>query len=96
MAQTTILAAGQTPATSTNIVLATGVNATVGIFTDMANGDFPTKSPHWLQVATPGADRKLTDLATNPPQLISGPGTFRVVRPDMTSFNVNTGVYLES
>lgn len=39
MAQSTILAAGTTAATSSDVVVAAGANATVGIF--MSSGDIP-------------------------------------------------------
>jgi hypothetical protein len=95
MAQTTLLAAGQTAATSSNLTLAAGVSAIIGLFTDAPSGDFPTKYTFWLQSTTPSVDRKLSDLSKLPPQVIVGPGTFRVVRPDISAGGINVGVCVD-
>lgn len=79
MAQATILAAGTTAATSDDIVIASGASKTVGIFAAGAMGHIG-----FLQVMidTPGADREIGKLTAKAPVMsLSGPGTFRVVRP---------------
>lgn len=80
MAQTTILAAGTTQATSTDVLVAAGGAVTLGLF--VASGPFNISG----QVATvmidsPGADVGVKVLTTDcPTTVVCGPGTFRVVR----------------
>jgi hypothetical protein len=79
MAQATILAAGTTAATSTDVAVAAGANATVGIF--VASGDIPHSVQLGIWADTPGGDVLIDTLnALKPAKVITGPGTFRVVR----------------
>lgn len=48
-------------------------------------------------VDTPGDDANATVLnSIKPNTVISGPGTFRAVRPLITSYGVNVGVFTET
>lgn len=90
MAQNTILAAGTSAATSTDIVLADGATKTVGIFTA---GSFGRIGVIRVMVDTPGADIPIVALTPKHPVVVlAGPGTFRVVRPAMP---VAVGVFTE-
>lgn len=96
MTQNTALAAGQTAATSSDIVVAPGASVTVGLFSTHPTGDLPGSFEYWLYADTPAQDRKVIDLGKVPPQVISGPGTYRVVRPDISAFGVDVGVFTET
>ncbi len=93
MAQTTILASAQTAATSSDITLAQGETRTVGLFSSAA---IPEYFDFQVMIDTPGDDRQIGVLNNRTPALvISGPGTFRVKRPDISSGSVNAGVFTE-
>ena len=94
MAQATILAAGTTSATSTDVVVAAGAVVTVGIFT--AGGLSPPYNLRLdLFMDTPGRDNLVDQLHTDNRQVqISGPGAFRVTRPAYTGDAV--GVFSET
>lgn len=95
MAQETILAAAQTAATSTNIVVSAGSSVTVGMFT--TSGAIPAFVGMQIMHDTPGGDLLVgvLDLA-RPAQVLDGPGTYRVVRPNISAHGVDVGVYTES
>lgn len=94
MAQATILASAQTAATSTDVVVAAGSQVTIGIF---ATGAIPAGVQVSVAVDTPGDDANATVLNnTRPNTVISGPGTFRAYRPDISAYGVNVGVFTES
>lgn len=95
MALETILAAAQTAATSTNVTLLDGETLSIGLFTDSVNGEYPTRFEIWLMQDTPSADRRVIDLAKVPPQVIAGPGEFRVVRPVISAGGVNIGAFTD-
>ena len=93
MAQTTIIAAGTAAATSSNIVLAAGAVATVGIFAATAIR-LPAGEALQVVQVTPGAVNHVgylsdKDRATQ----IVGPGTFQVKRPLTT---VAFGVFVDA
>lgn len=93
MAQTTILASAQTAATSSDITLLQGETRTVGIFSSAA---IPAYFDFAIMIDTPGDDRQIGVLNAQVPALvISGPGTFRIKRPDISAGGVNAGVYTE-
>ncbi|MNZ32164.1 hypothetical protein D3C78_494860 [compost metagenome] len=84
MTQTTVLAAGVTSATSSDIVVAAGEQITVGLFSAAAG-----HLPHGLQIPvmqkTPGADNFISSLTdARRTTVLSGPGIFRVQRPAYT------------
>lgn len=95
MAQTTILAAGQTEATSTDVVVAAGGSATIGLF--VASGSVPAGAYLTIKQDTPGGDNTLGSLSREQMALvISGAGTYRVVRPNIADKGVNVGVFSET
>lgn len=79
MAQTTILAAGTTAATSTDIVVAAGASVTVGLFVD--TGPFPVDAKAVLYIDSPGLDVREEDMDNaNRVTVIGGPCTARLTR----------------
>lgn len=85
MTQSTILAAGITQATSTDIVVAAGVVVIVGMF--CSDADKPTSyvertaTKFEILQDTPGADNLVSPLNhAKPSTILTGPGTFRVKR----------------
>ena len=95
MAQSTILAAGQTAATSTDVVLAPGAVATIGLFTSA--GPVPSGVEIDVRIDTPGEDNFAAKLTqANQVTVLTGPGTFRAYRRDISAFGVNVGVYTEA
>ena len=94
MAQTTILAAGQTAATSSDVTVAAGAAVTVGLFADVA---VPPRAVATIYIDTPDGDQFVKQLQGGQPEVISGPGTFRVVRKaSVSKWGVDVGVYTES
>jgi len=90
MAQVTILAAATSAATSADIVLADGQTRTVGLF---AAGALPGGG-FAIMLDTPDADVLVGALtAAQPAVVLSGPGTYRVIRSLQT---VAVGVFTES
>lgn len=88
MAQATVLASGDTRATSSDITVASGSSVTVGMF--VASGTVQPNMRAVVWIDTPGADNKEVELThRNKQTVISGPGTFRVVREE-GSFGVYT------
>jgi len=82
MAQNSILAPGNSAATSTDIVVAAGEAVTVGIYA--ASAARPSVQFLVLQ-DTPGADNAVDRLGnTKMATVLSGPGTYRVQRPAYT------------
>lgn len=72
---------GKGEATSTNVVLAAGAKAHVGLFGD-AGSLLPAGVTFAVLQATPGADNLYRQLdASQRSVVIEGPGTFRVKRP---------------
>lgn len=98
MAQTTHLAAAQTALTSTDIVVAAGSTVTIGLFTDRAGDAIPAALEFWLMLDTPSVDNEVIDLAKveGNARAVTGPGTYRVIRPLCTAFGVNVGVFSET
>lgn len=90
MTQETILAAGKTATASSDVVLAAGAEAKIGMF---AANSTPSVSMQ-LVLDTPGADLPVCDLTpANPVVVVTGPGTFRVLRPVIT---VDHGAFSET
>lgn len=87
-ANTTGLGAG----TSTDITIASGSSVTVGLFA--SSGGVPPQDYATVMQDTPGGDNVLCNLTgVRPSVVLSGPGTFRVVKP-VTS--VAVGVFSET
>ena len=94
MAQNTILAAGTSAASSSNIVVAAGSRVTVGAF--VATGSLPIGVELNVVIDTPGADESIGKLTySSPAFLLNGPGTFRVVRQNISGFGVAVGAFTE-
>jgi len=93
MAQATILAAGTTAATSSDVVVAAGATVTLGIFTDGALS-IPANEGVIVFLDTPGTDIIETELTgLKKDVVISGPCTIRCTRRPSS---VNIGVFTES
>lgn len=92
MAQTTILAAGQTAATSSTVTVGEGESVTIGLFT--ATGPVPFAIELAVQVVTPGVPKGVARLtAANPTTVLAGPGVFQVRRSNITAYGKNVGVF---
>ena len=88
-----ILAPGNTAATSTNVVLAAGKTATLGVYS-VANGQLVGTMRFLVLMATPGADNVVAELTNhNRAITVAGPGTFRVKR--LASNGTAFGVFSE-
>lgn len=94
MTQTTILTVGVTAGMSSNITIAAGEVATIGIFCDSLS-DLPLGVVFAVLQDTPGADNVVSGLhQANRTVVLSGPGTFRVSRPNYSG--PKFGVFLEN
>ena len=92
MTQTTILASGQSAATSSDVVIAYDQSAVIGLFTVTGN-TLPNGPTLRLVITTPGQDTLVAILsASQPTVLVNGPGTFRVHR---SAGAVDIGVFAE-
>lgn len=81
MAQTQILAAGTTAATSTDVTLAAGAHAQISIFT-ASTGQIPDAARLELRIDTNGADALVDELTRERQSIhLIGPGVYRVFRP---------------
>jgi len=81
MAQNTILAAATTAATSSDVTVAAGSSVNIGIFASGA--DVPASNCAALYMDTPGGDLAIHRFnQTYPVVCVTGPGTFRVRRPE--------------
>lgn len=80
MTQSTILAPGNTAATSTDVVIAAGDVAAIGIYSD-APQDLPPGSSFEIFQVTPGEPNYIGSLKNNARStILSGPGTYNVAR----------------
>lgn len=92
MAQSTILAAATAAGTSSDVVVAAGASVTIGLF--VASGGLPPQDFALVYQDTPGGDNPLCELTgTKPTTVLSGPGTFRVVKG---ATSVAVGVFTET
>ena len=89
MAQTTVLAAGTTAATSTDITVADGASKKVGM--DSASAISANDTLMIFEVG-PLGERPLLQLHTSRPSVILSQGTYRVKRPVVS---VAIAVYTE-
>lgn len=84
MTQTIILAAGLTAASSADVIVAQGEQVTVGIYSTTANAAL--KERFEIQQLTPGAANVVGYMGNDArATVLSGPGTFRVIRPALAS-----------
>ena len=95
MALTTILAAAMTDATSTSVIVAAGGVATIGAF--VATGQLPVGPYLRVHIATPGATTEFFQLSrATPITVLSGPGTYTVIRDNIAGYGVNVGVFADT
>lgn len=93
MPQTTILAAGSTAATSTDVPVTAGSVACVGLF---SAAGIPRGIELPVMMDTPSLDVQIGTLtAKEPAMVLTGPGTFRVVRAALAN-SVSVGVFSET
>lgn len=93
MAQATILAVGTTAATSTDVTVAAGASASIGIFATSAEPPWDCSAN--VMMDTPSGDIHVARLERNNPVVVAnGPGTFRVVRPVQPTTDI--GVFSET
>lgn len=84
MALATILAAGNTTATSTSIVVGVGEAITVGIFS-ATDGGLPADAEVVLKKTTPGVANDVFRFGNvNRQKAITSPGTYQVIRTAYT------------
>jgi len=94
MTQTTVLAAAQTAAASSNIVVVAGQQITVGLF---ASSEVPSPVRCSIFQKGPSGAQFIAALTgINVSTVLTGPGTFYVTRPVISTYGVNVGVYTES
>ena len=94
MAQTTVLAAAQTAAQSSDITVSVGAVASVGLF---AATEVPSTVRCAVYMKGPSGAQFIGALTgNNPTMLLSGPGAFYVSRPSLASIGVNVGVFTEA
>lgn len=90
-----ILAAGTAAGTSSAVTLAAGVEATLQLF---VAGTTPTSIPALAQFLITKDDGTNAEsvagllAGTNPVEVIRGPGTYYVVRPDLTAVGITTPI----
>lgn len=93
MPQQTILPAGSTAATSSDVVVAAGGSVTLGIF---SSGAIPSGAAFRVFVKTPGADMEIAHLSKSRPVLsLLGPATYRVRRATLSG-GASVGVFSET
>lgn len=95
MAQTVNLAPGMTVATSTDIIVGSGLEAVIGIYTEsgMPLSDAGQNFFATVVQVTPGEPSRIDKLdAATPAIKVSGPNTYRVIRGAAL---VNVGVFSE-
>ena len=92
MTQTTLTAEGQTADTSATVSIPAGASYVFGIYTSAAS--IPANAYVDIVAVTPGNTRLICQLTGNgKPQVISGPVDVKAVRPNLSAFGVNVGVY---
>jgi len=95
MAQSTILAAGTTVATSSSVTVPAGGVVTLGIF--VASGAIPPDASFLVSVTTPGAVLPIGSLNNmNPTMVIPGPCAVTVTRNSAGGAGTSVGVFAES
>ena len=93
MPQTTILAAGSTAATSSDVTVAAGEAVSVGIF---SAAGIPADIALPVYMDTPSLDAQVGVLTANVPAIVlSGPGVFRVRREALAG-SVSVGAFSDA
>ena len=94
MAQSTILAAGQTRAFSSTVTIVAGTPQTIGIF---STDDLTPRIRLRVLFRTPGDDALVGILSIkNPVASLTSPGVYLVERPDVTDEGIDVGVFKET
>ena len=94
MAQTTILAAGVTDATSSAIVVPGGATVTVSLF---SAAEIPLSCSMDIILSAPSGNQVVGQLTKyNPSVGIYAPGTYYVVRAGRDMSGVDVGAFIES
>lgn len=94
MAQTTVLAAAQTAAQSSDIVVAAGASVTVGLF---AASDINMRVRCPIHIKGPTGSRVIGYLTgRDTSTVLSSPGTYFVTRPSITALGLNVGVFTDA
>jgi hypothetical protein len=94
MAQTTVLAAGTTDATSSAIVVPAGATVTVSLF---SAAEIPLSCTMDIILSAPSGDQIVGALTKYDPSVgIYAPGTFYVVRAGRNMSGVDVGAFIES
>jgi hypothetical protein len=94
MAQTTVLAAGTTDATSSAIVVLSGATVTVSLF---SAATIPLSCTMTIILSAPSGNQVVGALTKyNPSVGIYAPGTYYVVRAGRDMSGVAVGAFIES
>lgn len=93
MTQQTILAPGQTAATSSGVMVESGQTVKIGMY--VATGKVPHNVRCAIVEETPGADQMVGQLGGELSVVIAGPGTYKVERPWIGFAGVDVGVFAE-
>ena len=94
MAQTTILAAGTTDATSSAITVASGAAVTVSLF---SAATIPLSCTMTIILSAPSGNQVVGALTKYEPTVgIYAPGTYFVVRAGRDMSGVSVGAFIES
>lgn len=94
MAQAIVLEAGVVPDVSSDIQLIDGQTASIGIFTNVPVSGLPFTMIVRIVMRTPGLDVEVAYLNREKPvQVITGPGVFRVRRPNTS---IPVGVFVDT
>lgn len=95
MAQTTILAAGTTDATSTAITVGAGSSVTVSLF---SASTIPNSINMWIRLGVPSGSTQIVGSLTKytPSVAITSPGTYYVERMGRNTDGVSVGAFTES
>lgn len=90
----TVLAPGTSAVDSDQIVVMGGQAWTVALF--VATGPIPGGANFAVKMKTPGGDITVGALTDEEPaQVIAGPGSYVVSRPDISGGGVAVGVFVE-
>lgn len=93
MPQSTILTAGSTAATSSDVTVAAGAAVSIGVFSAAA---IPSGIELPIYMDTPALDAQVGTLTDDAPVIVlSGPGVFRVRREALAG-SVSIGVFADS
>lgn len=95
MAQSTILAAGTSAATSSTVTVAAGTVISLGIFAD---SPIPPNVVFYVKQDTPATTNNVIAKLSHNFRVIaiSSPGVYSVTRADISAEGVDVGVYVDA